>query len=289
MNWEDLRHFLALAETGSLSEAARVLGVDHTTVARRVAALETALSLRLIDRLPRAVMLTAEGQAIARLGKPMQEASLALQRAASGVADTLAGPVRVSAPPAFATLVLAPHIATLKARHPGIIVDLGSDQRTADLDHREADIAVRLSRPTADGLIARKVGEIPFALYAARGYDKPPAEWTFITHDGFPTVLPQQRWLDQIIGDRPVAFRTNDVITMAIAARAGLGVAVLPYFVGEDDPGLIRLPSPEPPPVRDIWLVVHDDLRRAPRVRAVMEFLIETIDTAEKMFHRSAS
>lgn len=277
MDWEDLRHFLALAQAGSLSEAARRLQVDHTTVARRVAALETALAVRLIDRLPRAVILTEEGRRIAALGEGMTDPALAILRAAHGADLGLHGEVRISAPPVFASIVIAPRLAMLRDRHPGIVIDLVGDVQQADLDRRDADIALRLSCPTGDGLVVRKLGEMAFALYAAIGYDRRnQAAWEFIGHDGRPP-LPQQAWLDRIAQGRPTVFRSNDSASQAAAARAGLGVALLPHFLGDPDLALTRLPSPEPPPQRDIWLAVHDDLRRAPRIRAVMDFLAEGI------------
>ncbi|MGO8953899.1 MAG: LysR family transcriptional regulator [Rhodomicrobium sp.] len=284
MNWEDLRHFLALAKTGSFSEAGRRLNVDHTTVARRVAELEAALGLRLIDRLPRAVMLTPDGIRIADLGGRMEEESFAIARAAGSAGPEIAGRVRVSAPPAFASVVIAPGLVMLKQRHPGLAVDLIGEQRVANLDHREAEVALRLSRPTGKQLIARKVGEMAFALYAKAGYAEERAEpdWEFVTHDDLADELPQQRWLNIAAQGRPVVFRANDAASLASAARAGMGVALLPLFLGEGDPALAKLPSPKPPPRRDIWMVVHDDLRRAPRIRVVMDFLAGLIAACGK-------
>jgi DNA-binding transcriptional LysR family regulator len=279
MNWEDLRHFLALAKVGSFSEAARQLKVDHTTVARRVAQLEAGLGLRLIDRTPRAVALTAEGSRIAELGRGMENDAFAILRAAKGADPAISGTVRISAPPAFASVVLAPRLSLLRDRHPGIVVDLVGDPQIVNLDRREADIALRLSRPTGDGLIARKVGEMAFALYAAVGYAAQTDErdWGIIAHDDIPQELPQQRWLEEMRNGRPVVFRANDVASLAAAARAGMGIALLPRFLGDGDKALTRLPDTGPMPCRDIWMVVHDDLRRAPRIRAVMDLLIEMI------------
>jgi DNA-binding transcriptional LysR family regulator len=283
MDWEDLRHFLALAKAGSFSEAARRLAVDHTTVARRVSALEAALGVRLIDRLPRAVVITPEGHRIAELGGRMDEDAFAILRAANGIDAAINGIVRVSAPPGFASMVVAPGLVLVHDHHPGIVIDLIGDQQAANLDRLEADIALRLSRPAGDGLIARKIGEMAFALYAAVGYaeGRAEADWEFVAHDDLPTELPQQRWQNAVANGRRVAFRANDVASLAAAVRAGLGVAVLPLFVAEGDPALVRLPSPQPPP-RDIWMVVHDDLRRVPRIRVVMDALIELIGAAPR-------
>ena len=280
LDWEDLRHFLALAEDGSLSAAARRLGVDHSTVARRLASLEAALALRLVDRLPRAVVLTAEGRRIAELGREMAEGAFGILRAAQGAAPALAGPVCISAPPAYASVVLAPRLAHLRAGHPEINVTLLGELAAANLTHRQADIALRMSRPDSPELVVQRLCALPFGLYAARGYDLPEAEWSFICHGGGSLVPPQQSWLEARLAGRPVTLCTNDFASQASAARAGMGVALLPYFLGED-PALQPMPVACPLPVRDIWMVVHSDLRRAPRIRAVMDFLVEQLGTAE--------
>lgn len=279
MDWEDLRHFLAFARAASFSKAGRELGVDHTTVARRIADLEASLGVRLVDRLPRAVGLTADGRRIAELGERMEDGAFAILRAAAGADPDLKGEVRISAPPAFASVVLAPAFAALRCRHPGIVVDLVGEQRSANLGQGEAEIALRLSRPQAGGLVVRKVGEMSFALYCAADYAgrRTEEEWEFVIHDGLPESLPQQAWLDAFIADRPVSFRANDSFSLAAVVAAGLGVALLPEFLGDQDRRLVRLDCLSPPPRRDIWMAVHDDLRRTPRIRAVMDFLIETL------------
>ena len=277
IDWEDLKHFLALARGGSLSEAARALGVDHTTVARRLAALEKALDLRLVDRLPRSVTLTPQAEPIADLAERMAETAFAICRVADGARTTLAGPVRVSAPPAFATLVVAPRLSTLTGTYPDITVTLIGDVAEADLDHRQADISLRLSRPKSPDLIARKIGDLPFHFYAATDYDRPEEDWRFIGYDEESRHIPQHGWLEEHRRRRDVVLRTNDSASQASAAGAGIGVALLPAFLGEADPRLKQMPSAEALPSREIWILVHDDLRRAPRIRAVMDFLIETV------------
>lgn len=277
MNWDDVRIFLALAECGSLSAAARRLAIDHTTVARRVSALEAAIGVRLMDRLPRAVVLTEAGAAFAERAQGMRAAAFAMQRAARGMDDAMAGPVRVSAPPLFARRVVAPHLGELRRRHPGIVLDLIGDVAFADLDRSEADLAVRLSRPEGLGLVARRIGGFGFALSAAPVWAaRDPSEWRFVAHDRSALERPQDLWLDGFLGGRPVVFRSNDDAILAAAAQAGVGVALLPAYLAL--PGLVDLPADRPLPRREVWLAVHDDVRRAPRVRAVIEFLAEVTD-----------
>lgn len=281
MNWEDLRHFLILARSGSLSEASRQLGVDHTTVARRVTALEQALGVRLVDRLPRAYALTEDGRRIAALGERLEDDAFAVLRAARAADPAPHGTVRVSAPPSFACTVLAPRLVRLHQSHPGIVVDLVGESRPADLDRREADLALRLVQPKGDGLVVRKLGELTYGLYGAPVYvaERPPERHAFVAYDDSLDQVPQQRWLHAVAAGRPVVFRSNDAISLAAAARSGLGLAVLPHVLAAGDRGLVRVDTPDapPPPSRTLWLVVHDDLRRAARIRAVMDFLIEAV------------
>ncbi|MBP1848628.1 LysR family transcriptional regulator [Rhizobium halophytocola] len=277
IDWENYRCFLALARTGSLSAAARDLAIDHTTIGRRVAALEASLGLKLVERMPRAVRLTIEGRRIAELGQPAQEAMFAVQRVARGAARSLAGPVTITAPPAFATAVLVQLMPQLVARHPGLVPAVSGEIAAADLNRREADIALRLSRPDLPGLVIRKLRDVPFHFYAASGFALPEAEWPLIAGDGEMAAMPQQRWLADNLAGRRVVMTTNDVTSQAAAAETGIGVALLPDFAGSSRPGLQRLDSCLDTPVRELWLVIHPDLTRAPRIRAVADFLVEAL------------
>ena len=279
-DWEDLRHFAALARDTSLSAAARRLKVDHATVARRIAALEASLALKLVDRRPRAYTLTADGARIAGLAARMEEAAFAVGRAAQAASQPdLSGEVTISAPPSLAVALIAPRLGMLRRRHPGIRIRLIGEKRSASLARREADLVLRLSRPEEKRLAIRKLGRFAFALYAAPAYlaEHAPADYAFIAYDESLEDVPQQRWLKAVAGARPIVLRTNDLEGQREAARAGVGIAALPRFLGEGDAGLAALASKEKPVVREVWLAVHDDLRGAPRVRAVMEFLAECL------------
>lgn len=274
-DWDDLRYFIALAREGTLSGAARALGVDHVTVARRIAALEAATALKLVDRRARSYALTDDGRRIAALAAPMEEAAFAVARAAQAAKPAISGEVSISAPPSLAYALVAPKLIQLRRQHPGIIIKLIGEKRSASLSRREADLALRLSRPAEPGLIARKIGHFGFSLYGAPAYLKetPPHAFAFIAYDASMDDAPQQRWLRTIAGSRQIILRTGDLENQAAAARAGVGLAVLPHFLGEADPRLQRYETNQREVGRDVWLVVHRDLRRAPLIRAVMEFL----------------
>jgi DNA-binding transcriptional LysR family regulator len=274
-DWENIRHFVTLAREGTLSAAARTLGVDHATVARRVAALEVATGLKLLDRRPRAATLTEDGKRIAALAAPMEETAFALARAAQAAKPGIGGEVTISAPPNFASSVIAPQLVRLWRQHPDIRIKLIGEKRRASLSRREADVALRLLRPAEAGLFVRKIGSFGFSLYGAPAYleKTPPHALAFIGYDASLADSPQEIWLGTIVGEREVVLRTNDLETQAAAARSGLGIAALPHYLGDGDPHLQHYVVTQKPVSRDVWLVVHRDLRRVPAVRAVMDFL----------------
>ncbi|RKP59160.1 LysR family transcriptional regulator [Pararobbsia silviterrae] len=282
LQWDDVRYFLELARIGSLSGAARSLSVEHSTVARRVEALEQSLDVRLFDRLPKGWSLTAEGEALARQAARLDDEAQAFARAAVGV-SSLKGTVRLSAPPVLASHLLVPGMAALRARWANVDLEVVGESRDANLARGEADLAIRLSRPTAPGLVARCIGKMGYGLYAAAGYaDRPQSEWAFLGYDESLGQVPQQRWLNQIAGDRRFVFRSNDLAALLHAARAGLGVAALPGFLAAHDPALCLLSDHAGAAVRQIWLVMHPDVKRSPRVRLIADVLVELIgQTAE--------
>jgi DNA-binding transcriptional LysR family regulator len=279
LDWTDLHHFVVLAREGTLSAAARSLRVDHVTVARRVAALEAATALKLVDRRARNYTLTADGRRIADAAAPMEEAAFAVERATRAAESGIRGEVAVSAPPSLANALVAPRLVDLKREHPGISIRLIGEKRSASLSRREADLALRLSRPTEAGLVVRRVGHFGFSLYGAPAYLKetPPHAFAFIGYDDSMKETPQQQWLEAIADGREIVLRSSDLENQAAAARTGLGLAVLPHFLGDGDPHLERCTMSRKEVGRDVWLVVHQDLRRAPAVRAVMAFLTDCL------------
>jgi DNA-binding transcriptional LysR family regulator len=188
-----------------------------------------------------------------------------------GVAP-LAGTVRISAPPVMASHLLVPRLAPLRRSLPGVTLELVGETREANLTRREADIALRLSRPTAEGLAARSLVEVGYGLYGARSYvaEVDSQNWEFVGYEESLLGTPQQQWLEKTAGSRTFAFRSNDLGCLLQAVKAGLGVGALPHFLAAADPALTLL-SPDCPVTRTLWLVMHPDVRRSPRVRAVAD------------------
>lgn len=281
MNWQDLNFFCAFARTGSLSAAAREFGVDHVTVGRRIAALEHDMGLRLVDRLPRSTVLTAAGRAFAAQAALMEDHAHALARQAREISSQALCSVRISAPPAVATYLIAPQVATFYQQHPHITLVLSGLATLAALDRGEADIALRMSRPDEPGLIAQRVGLMRFGLYARPDYaQRPPDTWQFVGYDPTLEQTTQQRWMRSLANGRPLVFQATDLRAQINAALAGLGVVALPQFMGNPDPQLQRLNTPTPAPEVSIWLTTYPDLSHAPAIRAVMDFLAHVIGNA---------
>ncbi|WDD92813.1 LysR family transcriptional regulator [Burkholderia sp. FERM BP-3421] len=277
LQWDDIRYFLELARVGSLSAAARKLSVEHSTVARRVEALEQSLEIRLFDRLPKGWSLTPEGETLAMQARRLDDEAQAFSRAAVGV-SSLKGTVRISAPPVLASHLLVPRLAGIRSQWMNIDLEVMGESRDANLARGEADLAIRMSRPTASGLVARCIGQMSYGLYAAYGYaNRPESEWEFLGYDEGLSQVPQQRWLNQIAGDRRFVFRSNDLVALLNAARVGLGIAAFPHFLATNDTALCLLPDHACSTVRQLWLVMHPDVKHSPRVRLIADLLINLV------------
>ncbi|WP_416423912.1 LysR family transcriptional regulator [Pseudomonas sp. App30] len=285
-DWESLRVFLAIGHAGSLAGAARALKVDHATVSRRLGALEAELQVRLVDRLPRACQLTPVGLQVFALASEMEASAFAVQRVVRAEQSPASGRVVLSAPPVLASNFLAATLRRFQQQYPQVQLSIVSQVHSVSLGRREADIAVRLYRPTEPDSVTRKVGSMPFGLYASVNYEHlhAPAQWQFITYGPELADMPHQQWMMAVAQGRPVACEVTDLTTQHAAARSGVGVAGLPRFMGDADPLLQRLPFEGEGFAREIWLVLHADLRHSPLLRAVMAFLVdvisETFDTA---------
>jgi DNA-binding transcriptional LysR family regulator len=191
----------------------------------------------------------------------------------------MAGTVRVSCPPSIANHCIAPNVARLRAQYPQLNLVLMPSTQLAALEKGEADIALRTVLPDEDALVRRKVGVVRFGLYgAAELAQQPPVQWAFIAYDSSRDHLPQQAWMHQLRGVRPIVFAASELVTQQMAARAQVGAVVLPTLVGDHDPLLTRLPTATDGPIRDIWLTVYPDMRRSPLVKVVMEFLVACIE-----------
>jgi DNA-binding transcriptional LysR family regulator len=277
-DWDDLRHFAALADTGSLSAAARRLRVEHATVARRVAALEAAAGVKLVDRRSGRYVLTSDGQRVADHARRIESEAFALERALLSRQSDFSTEVSISAPPQIAVALIAPRLVQLKQSYPQLRLRLLGESRTVSLPRREADIAIRLTRPSDATLIARKVGVMTYSLYASREYiaSRVEKDFEFIAFDESLDESPHQLWLKKHAGERPIVFRSNDLAILIAAAQAHMGVAVLPAFAAENG-NLQRVDTEDRFFKRDAWITYHQDMRDNPAVAATAAFLAECL------------
>jgi DNA-binding transcriptional LysR family regulator len=284
LDWDDLRYFTALADGGSLAAAARKLKVEHATVARRIAALEEKLGAQLVDRRPRRYDLTEAGRHVVAHARAMETEAFAIERGLLGGAEARVVDLAVSAPPLLARLA-ARHLGKLRSSHPDIRLTLLGETRNVSLLRREADLALRLARPTDQSLVIRKVGALCYRLYGSPAYlaaTRVP-DYAYIAFDESLDDLPQQIWLKEQMAksqnsDRQIALRSNDLGTQAEAAAAGIGLAVLPHFIA----ATLGLKAAGPRPLcfqRDIWLTYHRDLQKNTSVKAAATFLAGCMPT----------
>jgi DNA-binding transcriptional LysR family regulator len=286
MDWDNLKFFLALAETGSLSRASEKLRVDHSTVARRIDMLEQELGIRLVERLSRSYRLTTEGERVRDRAKEVDTGIAEIARFAHSVDRSPTRVVRVNGPPAIVSRFLAPLLLPLQREHPGLRIELVGEARQVSLVRGEADIALGMQRPQEKDVVARRLAVVGYGLYGSRDYLARCSEDArdFMGYDDGLDHLPQQQWLKSLIGDRLLALQANDLSTLLTAVRAGLGLAVLPCIMVRSDPEVIRVPTHLPPLSRELWLSFHRDVGRAPAVRAVINRITEITKSARAAF-----
>lgn len=279
MHWDHLKYLLALTRAGTLSAAARQMGTEHTTIARRIASLEHELGIRLFDRSSKGYALTNEGESVVELATRIERETFDIERLAQGRNSALTGVVRISAPPHFASGFLASRLSSLLVQYPELEIELVAESRLVSLPRREADIAIRLDRPTTSSMIARRLGTLGFGLYGQRGYveQTPETHWNFIGYDESLEHVQQQQWLKSVQGSRKLIFRSNDLHTLHNASAAGLGMAVLPRYLGDSDQRLEMVVTESGPDSRDIWLLIHPDLAGSSRFRTVLNYIVSTV------------
>ncbi len=275
-DWSDLRIFLAVHRTGSFSAAARQLRINATTVGRRIEALEAALGAALFDRMPDGLRPTEAATEIRVHAESMEAQAFAIERKLGG-RELAGGVVRITCSEVMGARLLTPLLSPLREHHPGLRIELGSTSRNLDLVRREADLALRLGRPVEATVVARRLATIGFAVYGtARVAGLPAEERRWVSFDDSLAHVPESEWVETARGPHPPVFRSNSTAALLEAARAGIGLGLLPCWLGEGAAELQRLGGVVLR--RELWLVLHPQLRRAPLVRAVADHLTEAIE-----------
>ena len=270
--WDDVRFFLAVSRNRSLSGAARALRVDHATVGRRIAAFEEQLGAKLFGRTPDGFAITTAGQAILGQCEAMENAATSVDRLVAGHDARLSGLVRVATTEGLAQVIIVPALAMLAETHPQLQVEVMADPRPLNIARRQADIAVRLIRPTDADLQCRKLGDLGLALYASPAYlaahgvpecSKDLAGHTSVTYLGAPS------WFSEALAGTRAVFFSNSPFVQMKAVAAGIGIGLAPCCLGDDWPALQRVSSVASPALRPVWMIIHRDLRRVARIREV--------------------
>ena len=295
--WDDVRFFLAVARSGSLSAAARTLRVGHVTVGRRIATFEARLGVTLLNRTPDGFATTAAGEAVLRQCTAMESAALDLERIAAGSDTLVTGSVRVTTTEAIAHQLIAPAIAMLRQRHLELRIDLIVGVRSLDIARREADLAVRFARPASPELVCRKLGDVGFSLYASPRYlartgiperHKGLAGCDLITFTGAP-VAARPFFMGETLEGSRIALSCNNPLIQLKAAADEVGIAELACFLGDASPDLVRVWPHEPPARRTAWLIVHQDMRRAARIKAVSSAIGEAFRRERRILEEGLS
>lgn len=299
-DWNTIRDFLAVARAGSLNQAANTLGVNATTVGRRVEALETALGVRLFQRAQTGFVLTDEGRDLVDRAEQVEDAALAFERLAEPT-DTVSGHVRLATAENLANFIILPALSSLRRKHPNLVVEVLADIQSANLHRREADLALRLVRPTQGNVTIKRLGEMRYGLYASSQYLSQRRDAKnncdigrldtdqFIAWSDHYQNLPAAKWVERTLQGRSPALVVTSLYAQLVAARESLGMAVLPCFLAASEPSLRHVPSEADTIKQDLWLVLHSDLVASARVRAVADFLEGIVaESSEKLSKFSA-
>jgi DNA-binding transcriptional LysR family regulator len=293
LDWDALRSFLAVARAGRLTVAARQLEIDHSTLSRRMTALEKVLQARLFDRGATGYALTAQGERLLAHAQEMESIALGVVGEIAGASRRIAGTVRVGAPDGFGTFFLAAALGRLSGEHPELAVQLITMPRVFSLSKREADLAIGLARPTEGRLRARKLTDYELGLYASHDYLRQagaPAgraelhRHRLIGYIDDQIYAPELNYLPLIAPDLRPGLTSANLAAQFAAVRAGHGLCVLPCFMADEAPALARVLTGDVALIRSFWLIVHADLAKLARVAMTAEFIAEATRAARRRF-----
>lgn len=294
IDWDDFRFVLAITRGGTVSAAAKQLGVDHTTVIRRVDRLERQLSAKLFDRRKTGYQLTEAGHRVASSAEVMESTIAANQDEIGGSKAHLTGTVRIGAPDGFGTHFLAPRLVQFSERYPDLDLQLVATARLFSLSKREADIAISLSLPKEGHIVGRKLVDYGLGLYAAPAYldcqpqirdrDDLPGH-RFVGYIEELLYTTELDYLPQVSPKISARFRSANLIAQFNATVAGFGIAVLPHFMARNEPRLRPILPDSVSIVRSFWLLMHADSKDLARIRAAADYIYATVERERGLFN----
>lgn len=282
INWDNLRYVLMVANKGSIAAAARELEVNRTTVLRRINKFQENLNCRIFDRGDTGYVLTAEAEEMINAAREVENTLFNMQRQIAGHELKLEGELRVTTTDSFMLALLGPHLASFQQKHPHIVVDILVTNSLLDLNRRDADVAIRPTRYPDANLVGRRLCDVEFAVYAAPEMLRAPDRESILSARwiGFADSLqstPLGAWLETAVKRRNICLRCDSFVAVRSAAEFGIGIALLPCFLGDDSRSLVRLELPTAELTTGLWVLTHPDLARSARVNAFVEHFTEAL------------
>lgn len=280
MDWNDIKIFLALVRHGSVRAAAPKLGVSHSTVARRIELLEKRLGARLFDRISTGYAITPAGEDVLAIAEGVENDLGGLERRVVGRDQRLVGNIRLTTADFLATHLLMPHLAAFTRQYPDIDLEVVATYQALDMNKREADVALRFTKKPPEHLVGRQLVTLSTAAYASHGYLEQHqlgvgSDACWIGYNG---QAPYPKWVKESdLPHLPARGHFESLLLQLSAAKAGMGIAMLPCMLGDGEPGLCRVPPGTPTPAYELWLLTHRDVRTTARLRVFTEFLAKAI------------
>lgn len=283
-DWNDFHYFLTVALQGSLNSAAKQLGVNHSTVFRRINSLEEKMDVRLFKRMKKGYVLTAAGEEVLESAQRIEDHIHAIQRKLVGKDIRLSGNLKLSTTDTLGYYWLPPYVCRFKARYPDIVLDIDIKTRFTSLTKREADIVIPAVNKQPDYMVGRKLVPLQVNLYASAGYidqyGKPanPSDFNahrFLLPNEALAGLPANRWLRKYVPDSSISALSDKLTGLYQLARQGLGIAPLPHYVGDPDPAMHKVMALPQSCHHEVWILTHPDLRQTARVKAFMQFMYQ--------------
>lgn len=278
LSWEDFRFVKAIADTRSLAGAASALGVNHSTVFRRLGQIEQGLGTRLFERGRAGYALTPSGEEMVRLAERMSEDIVVFERKVTGQDLRPSGELRLTTSDMVLLHLMTDVLVAFRIAYPEIVLDVVISNQRLNLSKRDADVAVRAVYSRPEALAGRRVGRIAWAVYCSSALEHPPrdlaatrdAKW--VAFSDSTAAGKAAKWLKDNVGEERIVYRVNTLLGLAEAAAGGAGLVVLPCFIGEVVRGLRRIGKPLRELEGELWLITHPDLQRSARVRVFMDF-----------------